>query len=226
MTKFEKVSFEVFLQAVRPNADATEAVKELVRKVYDDIKLPKRATKGSAGYDFYAPIKFKLQYGQAITIPTGIRCIMEDDKVLQLYPRSGQGFKTGVRLANTVGIIDSDYAQSDNEGHIMVRLINTGMKKDLEVEAGGAFCQGIFYNYCVCGKKYFSDLRNVRAVYLFQLFKQHTSVIMISSAHVMAVVERTKYFFNAPQLSFTECLFNFIQRTFINFCFFGQIVHS
>lgn len=113
---------------------------------YENIKLPKRATKGSAGYDFFAPFDFELAPGESRVIPTGIRCQMTGNYVLQCYPRSGHGFKYLVRLANTVGIIDSDYFGSKNEGHIMIKLVNGG-EKALEVKAGDAFCQGIFTRF-------------------------------------------------------------------------------
>ncbi len=61
---------------------------------------------------------FELKPGETIKIPTGIRVKINDGWVLKLYPRSGLGFKFRVQMNNTVGIIDSDYYNSDNEGHI------------------------------------------------------------------------------------------------------------
>ena len=114
IAKFEKVSFEQFKGGY---TDAIgEASDEQIREVYDSLKLPKRATKGSAGYDFYAPAAITLKPGETAKIPTGIRAKMEDNWVLQCYPRSGLGFKFRLQLNNTVGIIDSDYYYSDNEG--------------------------------------------------------------------------------------------------------------
>lgn len=139
IAKFEKVSEERY----------AEDANTICRDKHDDfvnIRLPKRATVGSAGYDFYAPFSFTLKPGESIKIPTGIRCKIKSNWVLKLYPRSGHGFKYLVKLANTVGIIDSDYYNSDNEGHIMVKLVNTG-DKVLEVSRGDAFCQGIFVEY-------------------------------------------------------------------------------
>ena len=109
----------------------------------EDVKLPVRATSGSAEYDFFSPIGFTLKPGEEVVVKTGVRCKMEEGWVLSIYPRSGFGFKYGVGLANTVGIIDSDYYNSENEGHIMIKLVNRGSKV-LEVSAGMAFCQGIF----------------------------------------------------------------------------------
>ena len=112
----------------------------------EDILLPKRATSGSAGYDFFAPFAFSLQSGESIKIPTGIRVKIEEGWVLKIYPRSSLGFKYRLTLNNTVGIIDSDYFNADNEGHIFIKLTNCG-EKPLEVEKGKGFAQGIFIEY-------------------------------------------------------------------------------
>lgn len=112
---------------------------------YERIRLPERATSGSAGYDFFAPVGFELGAGEGIKIPTGIRALIEDGWVLSIYPRSGLGFKYRFQLDNSVGIIDSDYARSDNEGHIFMRMTNDNREgKSLLVPAGTAFAQGIF----------------------------------------------------------------------------------
>lgn len=116
------------------------------KQEYDDIILPKRATMGSAGYDFFSPITFTLQPGEGIKIATGIRARIENGWVLSVYPRSGLGFKYKLRLDNTVGIIDSDYFNADNEGHIFIKLTNCG-DKPLTVQKGSAFAQGIFTQF-------------------------------------------------------------------------------
>ena len=146
IAKFEKVSFEQFeegyLDAIGQDSD------EVIRSIYDALKLPKRATKGSAGYDFYAPRAITLKPGETAKIPTGIRAKMEENWVLQCYPRSGLGFKFRLQLNNTVGIIDSDYYGSDNEGHIQIKLTNDSREgKRLEVKEGTGFAQGIFLEY-------------------------------------------------------------------------------
>ena len=105
--------------------------------------LPRRATAGSAGYDFFAPAAFSLAPGETIKIPTGVRARIDEGWVLALFPRSGLGFKYRLRLDNTVGIVDADYFGARNEGHIFVKLTNCG-EKPLSVAAGEAFCQGIF----------------------------------------------------------------------------------
>ena len=107
------------------------------------IPLPARATAGSAGYDFICPADITLQPGEAVTIPTGIRCEMKPGWVLMVFPRSGLGFKHQVRLANTVGVIDSDYFHAANEGHIMVRIVNGG-DHAVSIAKGERFCQGVF----------------------------------------------------------------------------------
>lgn len=113
---------------------------------YTNIKMPCRATKGSAGYDFYCPIDITLKPGEIAKIPTGIRCKINDGYVLEIYPRSSLGFKYQMNLLNTVGIIDSDYYNADNEGHIIVGIINRG-NKDLVLNKGDRFVQGIFLAY-------------------------------------------------------------------------------
>ena len=137
---FEKVSLEEFARAYGVTKD-----DPYVRKIYDEIKLPTRATDGSAGYDFYAPQEYIFMKGEPRTIITGIRCDIHPDWVLMLFPRSGLGFKYGFRLMNSVGIIDSDYYDADNEGHIMVKAYVT--EKSIEIKEGDRFCQGIFLPY-------------------------------------------------------------------------------
>lgn len=107
------------------------------------LKLPKRATKGSAGYDVFAPFTITLKPGEDIKIPTGIRSYMQDGEVLMGFPRSGLGFKYYCRIANTIPVIDSDYYNSDNFGHIFIKLRNEGQKTML-IEEGTAMCQLIF----------------------------------------------------------------------------------
>ena len=128
---------------------------------YESIRLPRRATSGSAGYDFFAPVGFELPAGGTIKIPTGVRAIIEDGWVLTLYPRSGLGFKFRFQLDNTVGVIDSDYARSDNEGHIFLKLTNDNREgKGLRVPAGTAFAQGVFLPFGVTVDDDVQDVRN------------------------------------------------------------------
>lgn len=114
---------------------------------YDKIKLPKRATLGSAGYDIYSVCDFTLLPGEEIKLPTGIKVEMNDNFFLMIVPRSGLGFKYGVRLKNSVAIIDSDYINSDNEGHIWIKLdypvLLNCEQKPMVIKQGEAICQGI-----------------------------------------------------------------------------------
>ncbi|MBQ9485649.1 MAG: dUTP diphosphatase [Clostridia bacterium] len=130
IARFFKVSEEEFLKTGN-------------KKTYDGIILPRRATKGSAGYDFFAPEGFSLAPKQTIKIATGIRVKMKDGWVLQIFPRSGLGFKYRLTLDNTVGIIDADYFNAENEGHIFIKMTNCG-DAPLAVEKGKAFAQGVF----------------------------------------------------------------------------------
>jgi len=114
------------------------------------IRKPKRATRNSAGYDFFLPYNIIIYAGGTIKIPTGIKAEMNSDEVLKLYPRSSLGFKYGLRLSNTTGIIDSDYFDNeDNEGHIWLKLVNPS-EKNIELKAGEAVMQGIFEKFLVC----------------------------------------------------------------------------
>ena len=163
IAKFEKVSFDQFKK------DWIDTFGELmgfdfakIDTVYfNDIKLPKRATKGSAGYDFFSPIDFTLKPSETIKIPTGIRVKIEDNWVLKCYPRSGLGFKYRLQLNNTVGIIDSDYFYSDNEGHIFAKITNDSNEdKVVSIKSGEGFMQGIFVEYGITEDDEADGIRN------------------------------------------------------------------
>lgn len=143
IARFEKVSYEQFRGEWESAFPGTG--ESVIRQIYEEIKLPVRATQGSAGYDFFAPEAFDIAPGKSLKIPTGVRAYMEPGWVLQIFPRSGLGFRFRLQLNNTVGIIDSDYYYSDNEGHIQIKLTNDGREgKDVSVGRGSGFCQGIF----------------------------------------------------------------------------------
>ena len=151
--KFEKVSKEQYQNTVKYSLVTTTE--------YEDIKLPTRATKCSAGYDIFAPITFELKPNETIFIPTGIRWICDRcdvDKVLKLYPKSGLGSK-GLNLMNTVGIIDMDYYLSDNEGHIMATLVNRG-NETIRVTKGKGFIQGVIQSFYTCDNEKVTEERN------------------------------------------------------------------
>lgn len=123
-----------------------ENYSEINMDTYADIIIPTRATKGSAGYDFHMLYDLELKPNVYYTIPTGIRAKFIRGVFLAIVPKSGLGFKYGMRLANTIGIIDSDYYNSDNEGHIMVKF---SVDRPLTLHKGDKFCQGIFILYGV-----------------------------------------------------------------------------
>lgn len=146
VAQFMKVSAENFIGAMRE--EFPSYTEEELKGMYDALKLPCRATKGSAGYDFYAPFGFSLPPGGTIKVPTGIRVRIDEGWVLKLYPRSGLGFKYRLQFNNTVGIIDSDYFDSGNEGHIFIKMTNDSNEgRTVEVDAGMGFAQGIFVEY-------------------------------------------------------------------------------
>lgn len=121
------------------------------------VQLPNRATQGSSGYDFYAPQRYEVHAGESIIIQTGIRFITDERVWLMCMPRSGLGFKYGMRLFNTIGNIDSDYWHSDNEGHIMAKII---AEKDFVIEKGDRFMQGVILPYFITDDDNASGSRN------------------------------------------------------------------
>lgn len=154
IAKFHKVSYEQFRKD-------WEGAGEDRKAVYEGIKLPRRATKGSAGYDFFSPVDFTLAPQETIKLPTGIRVEMMEGWVLQLFPRSSLGFKYRLQFNNTVGIIDEDYFYSDNEGHIFVKLMNDSNEgKTLHIKKGEALVQGIFLPFGICEEDTASEIRN------------------------------------------------------------------
>lgn len=151
IAEFHKISIEQF---------KSDCKLDNAEEIYSSIKLPARATKGSAGYDFFVPFDIELKAGESALIPTGISAEINEGWVLSVYPRSGLGFKFRLQLDNTVGIIDSDYFYSDNEGHILIKLTNCSNEgKDLFIPAGSGFAQGIFTEY---GITYSDNAENSR----------------------------------------------------------------
>lgn len=156
-TFFEKVSYNNFKDAM---LDFNKNLNESdIKNVYNEIKIPKRATKSSAGYDFSSTIDFVLNPGEEIKIPTGIRAKMKSDQVLLIFPRSSLGFKYRFQLNNSTGVIDADYYDSENEGHIFIKMFNGGTKR-IEITRGNAFAQGIFINYILTDDDNVSNIRN------------------------------------------------------------------
>lgn len=158
IAKFHKVSYGRFYNDWK---DCFDSPDEVIARIYDQIRLPKRATAGSAGYDFFCPVDMVLKPGETVKIPTGIRVEMKEGWVLKCYPRSGLGFKYRLQLNNTVGIIDSDYFYSDNEGHIFSKITNdTNEGREVHLTADSGFMQGIFVEYGITVDDEATAIRN------------------------------------------------------------------
>lgn len=139
---------------------------------FENINLPKRATKNAAGYDFESAVDIVIPsiWKQGIAkvlkaillkedifvdadmqkelkstlVPTGVKSYMGDDEFLQIANRSSNPLKNFLVLTNGVGVIDSDYYDNpDNEGHIMIQLLNFGLT-DKQIKKGDRIAQGIF----------------------------------------------------------------------------------
>jgi len=149
MQNFEVISKQEFEKVVAKEFTAKNGVIDYLP--YEKIDTPKRATRESAGYDFFSPISFKLKPGQSIKVSSCIKCRLNHGNVLFLLPRSSYGFNYRLQLDNTVGVVDSDYYNNEkNEGHIFIKVTNDSKtNKVLEVKAGEAFAQGIIMQYCI-----------------------------------------------------------------------------
>ena len=148
MNKFEKISEAQFFR------DFHDYLKDEVLDVrdglaiYHSIKLPQRATTGSAGYDIFAPYDIEIPPQGTAKVPTGIRVLLDDDKFLAIYPRSGLGFKYKMQLWNGTGVIDCDYSGSDNEGHVWCKFYNDSPDgKTITIKQGEAMCQAIIQQF-------------------------------------------------------------------------------
>ena len=163
VAKFRKVSYEQYAKDMRecgfylPDNEMKEA--------YDAIKIPVRATQGSAGYDFFSPIPFALRNmtvaPRGITFPTGIQCELAPGFCLFMLPKSGLGIRQYSRLGNCIGLIDRDYIFSDNEGDIYVNLrSDIPGNPPVDIHVGQAICQGIILPFCVVDKDETTEKRN------------------------------------------------------------------
>ena len=124
-----------------------EIVKDEFRKNPNvEIKLPTRATEHSAGYDFYSPVSITIQPNEMAMIWTDVKAHMYYDNALFIIPRSSMG-KQPIMIANTVGLIDSDYYGNESTaGNIGFRLLNLG-NTPYEIKVGDRIGQGVFVKY-------------------------------------------------------------------------------
>lgn len=151
IAKFEKVSFAQFEKDIHTHFSFMDLSHQDILHGYEQISMPKRATKGAAGYDISCPFQVTLTPSQSITIPTGLRCNIASGWVLMIFPRSGLGFRYGLQLDNTAGVIDSDYYEADNQGHIMVKIhYQQQDTPQLVLDAGSRFSQGLFLPFGIC----------------------------------------------------------------------------
>ena len=112
-----------------------------------DIHLPMRKTAKSAGYDLEAAQDKLIKAGQCGVIATGLKAYMRDDEYLGIHIRSSLAFKKHLNLINSQGVVDADYYNNpDNEGHIMIGLINFGTE-DVFIQKGMRIAQAIFYKF-------------------------------------------------------------------------------
>lgn len=156
---FEKIPFEEWKKELKNLFPAIE--DEAIETTYGNIKLPKQGTYGSMGMDFFAPFDIKMPGETTMVIPTGVRWVVDEanmDKGLCIYPRSGLGFKYGLYLENSVGIIDASFYLSDNYGHILIKLHNP--YEDLEIPKHKAFAQGVVTQYFICDGAESNEKRN------------------------------------------------------------------
>lgn len=114
-----------------------------------NVELPKRKTKKSAGYDFFAVEDFTLYPNKLCIVPTGVKAYMEDDEVLYLHIRSSVAFKRGVRMLNSIGVIDADFVDNpDNEGEISLGLLSHN-DDIVHIQKGERIAQGVFHKFLI-----------------------------------------------------------------------------
>lgn len=167
--KFEKVSYEQFKNDYNNMDDNLRRWNyewfsshdipsdDYIREIYDNIELPTRSTKSSAGYDFKLPYSFNGNGSNGLLV-TGIKCQLDDDKVLMLYPRSSLGIKKGFRLKNTTGVVDADYYNNrNNEGHIMFDFDSF---EEIDFHRGDKYMQGVIIQYFKVDEDNTNETRN------------------------------------------------------------------
>jgi dUTP pyrophosphatase len=143
---FERVSFQQLKKDFR--FEESSFTPEKYKRFCEKLIIPRRGSKLSAGYDICTPNAFELKPGEEVLFPTGLKAYMLPDENLSIHPRSGSGFNFYIRLANTTGIIDSDYYNNPkNEGHMWVKIRNESKDALFSAKPGDAVCQGIFRKY-------------------------------------------------------------------------------
>ena len=135
-----------------------DVVKDEHRKNIGNIKLPTRATKDSAGYDFYSPISIDIEPMHSQMIWTDVKAICESDETLLITVRSSMG-KQPIMIANTIGVIDASYANNlDNDGNIGICLFNLG-DTIYTIHTGDRIAQGIFIKYLITDNDNVTSIR-------------------------------------------------------------------
>ena len=148
MRYFEKISIEQFKKDIADDLD-----------LYNNYMLPKRATKYSAGYDFFAINDITIKPGEIVKIPTGYKAKFNNDEALLLMMRSGLGFKYNLRFTNQIGLIESDYYNNEsNEGHMWVSIQNEG-KEEITIKKNNAYCQSVFIKFLITDDDNVTNIR-------------------------------------------------------------------
>ena len=158
---FEKVSFEAF-QKDMMQYKPINFLGGITQETYNAIQLPKRKTQYSAGYDICTPVDITIPAGERRIVPTGIKAVFNEDEMttwhLQMYVRSSVGIKDGVVLMNGTGVIDSDYQFAENDGDMMLALLNTSQSQ-VKYKAGDRICQAVFCLHGITSDDKTSDVR-------------------------------------------------------------------
>ena len=128
---FLKFIFTTFINTMEESNMVSHRVLTIpVEVCRNGTKLPTYATDGSAAMDIYSPAEYTIDPGECIIIPTGLKVNLPIGYALLIQPRSGMSRKTKLRVANTPGLIDSDYHE---EIGVIVENIDAPIK-DVELE--------------------------------------------------------------------------------------------
>lgn len=148
---FIRVQYSKFADDVRKYC-GDSITSERLFDYWTEIPIPKRKTQFSCGYDVATPIPISVQAHSRVIVPTGIKAVFSEDEMktwcLKLYARSSVGIKDNVVVTNAVGLIDSDFQFSDNDGDMLLTLTN--MSDVLrQYKPGDRICQAVFEIYGV-----------------------------------------------------------------------------